>query len=117
MRRDENLSATRSAILKFLSELLHEARIELILRLLDAKQGMRLRIMEKDEVCEHLYRAIRYEPGNERILERPILKSEDNSAIFSLPSLDCADTRNATPHGREDLIEDTAMILVQELGN
>src|SRR5208337_5615641 len=94
---------------------MEQLRIELILGLLHCEQGMRLRVVEQNEVGEHLDRSVRDVARDEGIPETAILKAQDQPPVHGWLRLDTAYTRHSLAHDMKYAVEAIAMVLVEVL--
>src|SRR5664279_450640 len=71
--------------------------------------------MEQHEIGEHLDRAVRNVPVEERCPEGPVSETQQQVTVGSQLGLDPADARHALPHSLDNPFKDRAVILVQKL--
>jgi len=113
----EDLSAAPCVVAELVPQLVKELRIELILGLLDRKQRVRFRIVEQQQVGEHLDRAIRDVARDERVLEAAVLEAQHQTAVLGGLGLHAVHPRDALAHGLKHPLEAVRVMLVEILGH
>jgi hypothetical protein len=86
-----------------------------VLRLFDADEGRRSRVVENHQIGQHLERAIRGEAGEDWLEEGCVLDLEQETPVGHGLGQDALDPRHALPQRGEDLIETMRMLLGEEL--
>eukprot|EP00952_Eustigmatos_sp_NYUAD-ZCMA_P002206 9849-Eustigmatos_ZCMA.PRE.1 len=89
--------------------------MQVVLRLLDADEGRRLRVMEQHQVGQHLQRAIGGKACEHRVAERRILDLEQQAAIRHRLGQHPLDTRHAPAQHLEDVLEPMGVLLSEIL--
>ena len=87
---------------RVVSELLDQFQeqlgVKLILRFLHGHEGMGHRVVEQDQVGEHLDRAIRDVPGDKGIFEGTILEAQDETSVLRRPGFHLLDAGHPATH-------------------
>ena len=74
---------------------------------------MWLRVVQKDQVGEHLYCAIRNVTSNERILKAAVLKPQDKASILGRSGFYAGNPRNTLAHDFQDTLESIGVLFIQ----
>ena len=82
MGGDEYLSATLCVSPELFRQIPQQRGLQLVLGLLDAEHEMRMWILEQDQIGQHLDLAVRDVARRERNLDRPVLESQQHSALL-----------------------------------
>ena len=114
MGRDQELRSLGRG-LALLSEHRQQARVQEVLGLLDADEGGRRRVVQHDQVGQHLERAVRREPRQDRLFEGRVLDGQEQAAIGHRRRVDPLDPRHPLLHARVDLRQVLRVALFQEL--
>ncbi len=117
MRRYKHLSSSLCIRPELFGQFLQKFGIQLVLRLFDGEQRVRLGIVEQHQIRKHFYGAVGHVSGDEWIFETPILKPQYQSSIVRGPCFYTSYSWNATAHRLQNLLETVFVIFEKKLSN
>ena len=114
MRRHEDLRGP-GCLPAFLREPVEQARMEEVLRLLDADERRWSRVMQQYEIGERLQRAVGCESGHDRLPERGVLDLQQQSSVLHPVGGHRLDLGNSLPEPSEYELEVFGMLFGEVL--
>ena len=117
MRRYEHLSAPPSVVAELLRQLPKQSRIELVLRFLHSQEWVRFRVVEQNQIREHLDRAVGHVSREEGILEAAVLEPQREATVHGGLGFDGRDARHPRAHHLQNAPESVRVVLVQKPGH